>query len=105
MDKNHQNMELFMNFFFVNGSPFLHKKSRKMNFRSVQACNSRGKTETISGFMQVKTKYKDRGFIITNYHGDNEFEHLHKCVEPSHLHTCAANEHIGEIEISIRTIK
>ena len=66
-----------MDFFFVNGAPFLHKKTRKIDFRSFQACNSRGKFETMSGLNQVKTKYKYRGFTITDYHGKNEFEHLH----------------------------
>ena len=60
-------------FFFVNGSTFLHTKSRKIDFRSVQACNNRVKSETISELKQVKTKYQNRGFTITDYHGDNEF--------------------------------
>ena len=34
-------------FFFVNGRPFVHTKSRKIYSRSVQACNSRGKPKTI----------------------------------------------------------
>ena len=77
----------------------------KMYFMSVQACNNRGKAETISGLKQVKNKYKDRGFTITYYHGGNEFNHLHAYLEPAHLHTCAANEHIWDIERSIWTIK
>ena len=92
-------------FFIVNGIPFLHKKSREIYFRSVQAYNNRRKSETILGLNQVRIKYKDICFTITDYHGDNEFEHLHKFLAQSNLHTCAANEHIGDIEISIRTIK
>ena len=53
----------------------------------------------------MKKKYKDRGFTITYYHGENEFEHLLIFLAPDHLHTCAANEHIGYIYRSIRTIK
>ena len=53
----------------------------------------------------MKTKYEDRGFTITDYHGKNEFGHLCNFLAPSHLHTCATNEHIRYIEISIRTIK
>ena len=63
-------------FFFVNESTFLHTKSRKIYFMSVQACNNRGGSETILVLKQVNTKYKDRGFTITDYHGNNEFEHL-----------------------------
>ena len=43
---------------------------------------------------KVKTKYKDRGFTITDYHGDNEFKH----------HTCATNDHIGDIKKFIQKI-
>ena len=89
MAKHHQNVEIAMYFLFVNGSPFLQKKSRKVYFRSFQACNIRGKFEPVLVLKQVNTKYKDRGFIITDYHGDNEFENLHSFLAPSHLHTRA----------------
>ena len=73
MGKHHQNMELAIDCFFVNRSTFLHTKSTKIDFKSVQVFNNRGKSETISELKQVKTKFKDRGFTITDYHGDNEF--------------------------------
>ena len=60
-------------FSIFNGSPFLHTKSRKIYFRWVQACNSRVKPEIIMGLKQVRTKYKDRGFFIANYYGNNGF--------------------------------
>ena len=53
----------------------------------------------------MKTKYKDRGLTITDYYGDNKFEHLCDLLALAHLHKCAANEHIGDIKRSIRTIK
>ena len=91
MAKHHQNVELAMDFLFVNRSPFLNKKSSKIDFSSVQECNNRGKSETISVLNQVKTKYKDKGFTITYYYGENEFDYLHNFLAPSHLHTCAVN--------------
>ena len=94
-----------MYFLFINGSPSLHTKSNNIYCSSVQARNSRRKSETVYGLKQVKTKYKDRGFAITDYRGDNEFEHLHYILAPAHIHTCATNEHIGGIKRSIRTIK
>ena len=86
MTKQHHNVELAVDFFFVNGRSFLDTKSRKIYFRSVQASSSRGKYRTISGLKQVKIKYKDRDFTITNFHGDNEFEHLHNFKASTHLH-------------------
>ena len=86
-----------MDFVFVNGSIFLHTESRKIDFGSVQACNNRGKSETISVLKQVKNKYQNRGFAITDYHGNNEFEHPYDFLATDHLHTCDANEHIWDI--------
>ena len=63
------------------------------------------KTETILGLKQVNTKYKDRGFTITDYHGENEFEHLRNFLAPAHLHTCAKNKYIRDINIYIQKIK
>ena len=45
--KHHHSVEIALYFFFVNVSPFLHTKSRETDFRLVQACNSRGKSERI----------------------------------------------------------
>ena len=55
IDKHHDNVEIALDFFFVNGRSFLHTKSGKTDFRSVQACNSRGNYEIISGLKEVKT--------------------------------------------------
>ena len=80
-------------------------KSRNIYFRSVQACSIKGKSETIYGLNQAKTKYKYRGFTITDFHGKNEFEHLRDFLAPAHIHTCDTNEHIGDIKIPIWKIK
>ena len=64
--KHHNNVEISLDFFIVNGSLFLHTKSRKFYFRSVQACINRGKYEIISGLNFFKTKYPARVFTITD---------------------------------------
>ena len=84
---------------------FVHTKSRKVYFRSVQACNNRVKYETTSLLKQVNTKYKDRDLPITDYHDDNEFEPLRDISAPAKLQTCFVNEHIMDIKRSIQTIK
>ena len=63
LSKQHKNMELSMDFFYVNGSPLFHTKSNHIYFREVQECNNREKSKTVSGLKQVKTKYKYRAFI------------------------------------------
>ena len=62
------------NGFVVDENTLLQTKSRRTDFKSFQACNSRGKTKISYGLNQVKNKYHDRVFTITDYHGDNELK-------------------------------
>ena len=59
----------------------------------------------ISGLEQVKSNYQDRYFTITDFRGDNKFEHIQDFLSPAHLHICSANEHTNDIEQSIWKIK
>ena len=53
--KQHYNIDLYIDFFFVNRIPFLHTKSKNINFLSVQPCTSR-KASIIAGLKTVKSK-------------------------------------------------
>ena len=46
-----------------------------------------------------------RGLRVTKLNADNEFENIHDVIRPAALHIVGANEHVGDIERSIRTIK
>jgi hypothetical protein len=49
--------------------------------------------------------YKSRGFNISDLHADMEFECIQNDVLPSRLNVTAANDHVGEVERSIWTMK
>ncbi|KAG7372416.1 reverse transcriptase RNA-dependent DNA polymerase [Nitzschia inconspicua] len=49
--------------------------------------------------------YENRGFTVTDIHTDNEFECLRADVAPIVLNVTDADDHVGEVERSIRTIK
>ena len=51
--------------------------------------------------------YKKQGLNITNIHGDGEFnmEELRSSIRPIRLHISAPQEHVPEVEKSIKTIK
>ena len=59
----------------------------------------------LSEIFRVFRVYESRGFKITNVHVDAEFECIRNDILPINLTTAAADEHIGDIERSIRTIK
>ena len=49
--------------------------------------------------------YTDRGFTVTDIHADLEFDCIRDDVAPIHLEIVPKDEHVHEVERSIRTIK
>ena len=103
----HQRIQLYIDIFFVNRVPFFHTKSGKINFITSQALYGRSARQIIDGLNIVQQIYKNRGFIITDIHGDNEFDKnkLREHIMPTNLQICAADEHVPIVERSIRTLK
>ena len=85
--------------------PFLHTKSNKLNYLTVAPTKSRSKETVINEIQRVTKMYKRRGFSVTKYHGDNEFECLHEFVNQTPVHIAARDKHVGIVEQSIRTMK
>ena len=104
---HHRHIQLYMDFFYVNKMPFLHTKSGKINYLTVASTKSRSKGIIVNEIQRITNIYKKRGFSITKYHGDNEFDmnDLREMIRPGVLHICANEEHVYEVERSIRTIK
>ena len=59
----------------------------------------------IAGVKRVMTIYQARGLIISQINGDNDFDCLEDHVRPAQLHKVGANEHVGDVERSIHTVK
>ena len=105
--QHHQNIDLFIDFMFVNGIPFLHTISSKLKYRHTIPCSSRKKQNIINELRKIIKTYNDRGFTIENIHGDNEFnvKDIIESVKPCTTIIYPPNEHVKEIERSIRTMK
>ena len=105
--EHHKFIDLYADFLFVNGIPFMHTKSANINFLSIQHCTSRSATTIKNSLKFIKDKYESRGFVVAHLHADNEFNvnGLDEVLCPTQMHIYAANEHVGVIERSIRTIK
>ena len=71
---HHSEVQLHIDFFFVNRIPFLHTKSEKLNFLTVERMKTRTKEAIIDSLKEVMKLYSHRGFKVTNIHGDGEFE-------------------------------
>ena len=104
--EHHMEIHLYIDIFYVNGMPFFHTKSGKLNFLSVQYLSSRRLTEIINGLDIVIAKYEERGFKITDIHGDPEFDSdiLRNSFPEKNFHIYTQGEHVGIFEISIRIL-
>ena len=116
--EHHRNITLCADFFFVQGAIFLHIISRKIGFRTSVAVTNRSKTTILRVLRREIKTYSQRGFNVRDVHADQEFECVCSELLGVHLHngfgflsngvaleTCTSNDHIGEIERSVRTVK
>ena len=105
--QHYPNLQLYVDYFFVNRLPFLHTKSSKIDFLTVQSGDNRNTNSIIQGLQKVVNTYTKRGFTITDLHGDNEFDiqEIKDELEPINTHIYGKVEHVGTIERSVRTVK
>jgi hypothetical protein len=96
---------LNIDFFYVNGIAVLHTISNCLKFRSVDFPDSRSEPQIMKVFNKIKRVYGARGVKIVDLHGDNEFAKIQVQILPTNLTLAAANEHIGTVERSVRTVK
>ena len=92
---------------YVNQIPFFLSKTGRLNFLSGTKLKSRSGREIINAIEQDINKHEQRGFDITDMHGDNEFniQSLRDLLQPVNLHIYAKEEHVGFIKNAIKTIK
>jgi hypothetical protein len=94
-----------MDIFYAQGHPFFHTISRKVQFHTLAPVLNRNKAARLREIKPVLAMNKSRGFNISDLHADMEFESIRNNVLPSRLNVTAGNNHVGEVERSIRTMK
>ena len=102
---HHRTTAVHLDFIYVNGLPFFHTKSKPHDFLTIKRLPSRALTGVRAALTTVHQMYTSRGFIVSGFHGDNEFRPLEPHFAPVPFHITAANEHDGVIERSARTLK
>lgn len=103
--ERHPNITMCMDIFYVNGNPFFTTISRKINFRTVASIPSRSKAILLRETRVVKTLYETQGFNVPDIHADKEFACITLDMLPTRLNIVDADDHVHEVERSIRTIK
>ena len=93
---------------YVQGIPFLTPISSDFKFRTAEPLMSKRKANTvdmIQGVGRVIKLYSSRGPNVVQVAADNGFECLRDHIRPTMLNVVAADEHVSEIDRSIRVIK
>jgi hypothetical protein len=101
----YRDIRLFIDIFWVNGSPYFHTISEWIKFRTVAAINNRTKRTLHQETQAVIRLYEARGFTVSRVEGDREFACIENELLPTPLNVADADDHVAEVERSIRTIK
>jgi hypothetical protein len=103
----YHNVTLAADVMHVNGIPMLVTSSQNIRFGTVEAIPNRHIGMLVSGIKSVATVYKCAGFHITTALMDGEFELMHGDLANLGiaLNEAACDEHIGDVERFIRTLK
>ena len=107
MKKELRKVELNADIMYVQGQTFLTTISSKICYRTVEYIPDRSESALCRAFDNVFQLYNLHGFVITSIAADPEFEVLEKHMADIdiELNCCTAQEHVPQIERSIRVIK
>ena len=103
--EHHKHLTLCVDIFYVQQIPFLTTISRQLRFRTVAHLLDRSRASLLKEVSTVLRFYHSRGFLIPDIHCDHEFDCIKNDILPCQLNITPKDDHVGEIERSIRTIK
>ena len=103
--KHHSKVTLCLDFFYVQHLPFIHAISRKIGYRQAVSVPDWTKETMLSFISKSIAEYTKRGFEVMDIHADKEFECLRELMGNVFLEICGPDEHVPEVERSIRTMK
>ena len=92
---------------FVNNLPMLVSISRKIKFGTIESIPNRKTHSLVAGIQHIQSLYRQAGFRVRTELMDGEFEPCRDLVGDLGitLNITSRNEHVGDIERYIRTIK
>jgi hypothetical protein len=103
--EQYNDVRLFIDIFWVNGHAYFHTISEWIKFRTVAPINNRSTRTLLMETKAVIRLYETRGFIVTRVEGDHEFACITNELLPIPLNIADADDHVAQVERSIRTIK
>ena len=99
----YKHVEIGVDIMFVNKIPFLLTISRGLKFGTVDVLSNRQVSTVANALKAVDRTYRRRGFRISIFRADPEFEELKPMIPE--IETCGQDDHVPEVERFIRTVK
>ena len=98
---------MYTDIFYVNLIQFFLLKTGKLNFLSGTKLKSRSVRKITNVIDKYRNKHEQRGFKITDIHGDNKFniQSPQYFLQPINLHKYAEDKNVVFVENAIKTIK
>ena len=96
---------LMADIIFINGIPFLITYGRGVGLITVEWIPNRTKRQLALNIIKVLQLYARGGFTVHTILMDTMFEKVRDLVHMMNIKISATNEHVGEVETQIRTIK
>jgi hypothetical protein len=103
----YRNVTLAADSIYVNGIPMLVTISQNIRFIAVEALPNRNISTLVNGIKAVATVYKRASFCVMTTLMDGEFEPMRRNLADLGiaLNEAARDEHVGDIEQFIQTVK
>ncbi|KAL7470808.1 hypothetical protein ACHAXS_011072 [Conticribra weissflogii] len=102
----HKSVSIAADVMFINGIPFLVTVARAIKLITIEYIESRTAKQLSLCLQRIMKLYKHGGFQVTVLYMDGEFEKIRSHLEGIvTINTTGANEHVGEVERCIRTLK
>jgi hypothetical protein len=89
----YNNITLFIDIFWVNGSPYFHTISEWIKFRTIAPINNRLKRTLQAETAVIIQLYETRGFNVTRIEGDQEFLCIANELLPIPVNIADADDH------------
>jgi hypothetical protein len=107
IQERYRNITLCADVMFVNKIPFLMTTSRNLRFGTAETIPSQADKNLLSSIKRVQAVYRTRGFHVTILLADGQFTSLRGNLADNNitLNDTGENEHVGDIERYIRTVK
>ena len=104
--KYHMNVCISVDVLYIQGYPFIHTYCRQQTkFRTITLIPNKSAAILLKELRVVINIYQQRGFIIDAINADNDFAPLEEELRPIKLHLVSRDDHVGDVERSIRTVK